>query len=547
MPIFQRSFARHIFIFLFLALSCTCARSAPVQAAALTPDFSISATSLFSETSVNLVKGSTSVPITLTVTGLRGFNLPVSITVSDLPRCTSINPSLSFLLATGGSQKFTITSHSCAPTGDFTVRIQATSGSLSHQTTIVLSINRAPRAYQKGTVLFIESYWSGHRARIGLDTAWGGAIVEASLDGTNFVNAHDTGREVQPALYDGAGHYDDCAGCTGVFGWDPVLGGDQYGHGSPVLEQQILGDSLYVKSQPLQWYPDNKGGGPNQPVLADAYFEQTVSAVSGAPMAFDVHFKLSYFGTDLRYAAQQEVPAVYVNSAYRTLVYYAGTAPWTADGMSRIAVPQSGTSLLYAPEHWAASTDSNGVGVSVFAPSAYPYEYGISFPGGGQGSKGDSTNYQRPLSFATFQPGTVLESDIYIVVGDVPSARAVIYGLHQTVPDLDVFPPLAMLNSPIANALISGANVQVSGWAFGNVAVSKVSVFVDNHYVGDASYGFDRADVSSLLPNAPVDCGWSYALDSTQLINGAHTITVHVTDTSNNETILAPVEVTVKN
>jgi hypothetical protein len=145
------------------------------------------------------------------------------------------------------------------------------------------------------------------------------------LDGTNFVNAHDTGREVQPALYDGAAQYDSCAGCTGVFGWNPVLGGDRYDHGSPVLSQQVAPDSLYVRAQPLQWYPDDKGGGANTPVLADAYFEQTVSVVPGAPLAFDVHFKLTHFGTDQHYNAEQEFPAVYVNSAYGTLVYYGGT------------------------------------------------------------------------------------------------------------------------------------------------------------------------------------------------------------------------------
>jgi len=34
-------------------------------------------------------------------------------------------------------------------------------------------------------------------------THWGGSIVEVSVNGTNFVNADDTGQEVQPAFYDG--------------------------------------------------------------------------------------------------------------------------------------------------------------------------------------------------------------------------------------------------------------------------------------------------------------------------------------------------------
>lgn len=48
-------------------------------------------------------------------------------------------------------------------------------------------------------------------------------------------------------------------------------------------------------------------------------------------------------------------------------------------------------------------------------------------------------------------------------------------------------------------------------------------------------------------PHAPVQCGWTFSLDSTSLTNGNHTITIHATDTSNNEAILAPISVTVSN
>jgi hypothetical protein len=38
-------------------------------------------------------------------------------------------------------------------------------------------------------MLYLQSHANGHTARIGVDTAWGGAIVEVSMDGVNFVNA----------------------------------------------------------------------------------------------------------------------------------------------------------------------------------------------------------------------------------------------------------------------------------------------------------------------------------------------------------------------
>jgi Big-like domain-containing protein len=513
------------------------------------PDFSMSVTSSFSSTSVSMVQGSTSVPVTVAIVGANGFNESVSISISGLPPGTSTSPASPITVFANSSQTFTVASSSDTPVGDSRLTLHATSASLAHDATITLSINPPAQTSQSGTVLYLQSYSSGHTARIGLETAWGGAIVEVSLDGTNFVNAHDTGREVQPALWDGAGRYDNCGGCTGVCGWNPTLAGDTYNHGSPVLAQQLAADSLYVKAQPLQGVPDCWGGGPNTPVPADAYFEQTVSVVPGAPFAFKMHLTLTHFGTDQHYNNWQEFPAVYVNSAYGTLIYYGGTAPWTRDVATKTAVPANpGTLLLYSPERWAANVDSNDVGLSVFVPVSYPYEVATWFPGsGGSGPTGDATYYQRPWGVATIGPGAVIEGDVYLIAGDYASARDAVYGLHQLLPAApDIFSPMIFVDTPTANATMSGNNFQVSGWAFDDSDVSNVSVFVDGLFKGNATYGSNRADVANTWPHAPANIGWAFSLDSTQLTNGAHTITIHATDTSNNEAILAPISITVR-
>lgn len=540
--------------FVILMVACggggTSTTSPPPSPPVAPADFSLSVASLFSSTSVSLVQGSTSVPVTVSVVGLHGFNGSVSVSISGLPAGTSTNPVSPITVGANSSQTFAVTSAANTPAGDSKLTLHATSGSLAHDATIALSINPTVQTSQSGTVLYLQSYSSGHTARIGLETAWGGSIVEVSLDGTNFVNAHDTGREVQAALYDGAAKYDSCSGCTGVFGWNPNLGGDRYDHGSPVLAQQLAADSLYVKAQPLEWYPDDKGGGPTTPVLSDAYFEQTVSVVDGAPLAFKVHFRLTHFGTDRHYnVSQQGLPGVYVNSGYGTLVYYGDTVPWTRGASSKISVPLSpGTPVLYTAERWVASVDSNNSGLSVFVPVNYPYQHAGWFPeSGGSGPTGDATYSQAPLSPATIGPGAVIEQDVYLIAGDSSSARDVVYGLHQLLPASDIFPPIITLDTPAANATISGNNVQISGWSFDDTAVSNVSVFVDDVFKGNAVYGSNRADVAQSWPHAPANIGWQFSLDSTQLTNGAHTITIHATDTSNNEAILAPITVTVSN
>jgi len=175
---------------------------------------------------------------------------------------------------------------------------------------------------------------------------------------------------VQPSLYDGGASYDACAGCTGTFGWNPVLGGDRYGHGSPVLGQNLALTSLYTRATPLQWYPDHFGGGPGTGIPSDATFEQTVNVVSGAPLAFKVHFKLTHDGTDYHYNAGQEFPAVYVNSIYTTLAYYSGMSPWTGGALTKTPAPPSSAAIdNYASEQWAALVDSNNQGLAVFVPA----------------------------------------------------------------------------------------------------------------------------------------------------------------------------------
>jgi hypothetical protein len=88
----------------------------------------------------------------------------------------------------------------------------------------------------------------------------------------------------------------------------------------------------------------------------------------------------------------------------------------------------------------------------------------------------------------------------------------------------------------------------VSGWAFEGNAIASVTILVDNASVGNAFYGVARPDVAAGVPGAPTNCGWSLGVDTTKLSNGAHTISVSVTDSANNVGgIPQPIQVTVNN
>jgi len=374
--------------------------------------------------------------------------------------------------------------------------------------------------------------------RIALETNWGGSVVELSLDGTNYVNQHDTGREIQVGLWDNGNGACPC--------WNPTEGGDQYDNGTPTISQSVTSNSLYTKIQPLQWYPDLYGGSSTVPIAADILLEKTVSPVEGHDRAFHIHYKVTHLGSDLHTNAIQQIPVIYTNDGVNQLVYYGGTAPWTNGATTQTAITTESTPFFYMSEHWGALVDAQNKGVTLYLPSQYPWGYAGYFPFGGSGPMGNTTASFAPVVTMTFTPNLVIESDAYVIVGDSDAARQAVYDLHQTVGQTNVFTPFGSLDSPAGSSVISGATT-VSGWALAVDSVAKVEVLVDGTAAGTASYGSSRPDVASVYPNAPANAGFTYSLDSTTLSNGAHTLNIRVTDSSGNVAILANDAVTVSN
>jgi len=145
-----------------------------------TPDFSISV----SPNSLELAQGGSSGPATISITGSNGFNRAVSVTISGLPTGTITSPVSPLTVTPGSSLQFTISASSTSPTGDSTITLDASSGSLDHQASVTMTTNPPPQTFQSNGILYLESFSSGHIARVGLNTAWGGSIVEVSIDGT---------------------------------------------------------------------------------------------------------------------------------------------------------------------------------------------------------------------------------------------------------------------------------------------------------------------------------------------------------------------------
>src|SRR5579872_690622 len=415
------------------------------------PDFVFSA----NPANLAITVGTTSPPVVISVQGKNGFSGAVNVALSGLPQSASSSPTLPVTLTPGQYQEVTFSIPSSTQTGSILVQFLATGGGLSRSGSLSLNIEPAPiiQTYQTGDMLFLQAVTGNDTVRAGLLATWGGTVTEFSLNGVNYVNANDPGREVQAELWDG-----NTPSLSDPGFWGTVQAGDHDYDGSPLLAQALTADSIYIKTQPLHWLPEDFGGGTGNPVPSDVFVEQWLTPLPNHGRAFKLHYKITHFGTDTHGNSAQECPAVYVNRGIDTFQYFGGSSPWTYGTSSNFVMPDLPqlSPLLYTPERWGAYVDSSNSGLTVYTPSSYPYSSGFNNPG----PSPDGTNDFSPFTVFTFYPGAVLEFDTYLIAGPVSDARAIIYELHHQE-TTSAFSPFGVLEEPQAGDTLKGTSASI--------------------------------------------------------------------------------------
>lgn len=263
-------------------------------------------------------------------------------------------------------------------------------------------------------------YLDNGTVRVGIKLTWGGAITEVTYGGANVVDAYDAGREVQCAFYAaGESYYADCGDPR--WGWDPVQAGDKYKHGSGIVNWTRTGNTLYIQTRPMEWNPDNKGGGSGTGVRSTVTLDQWIT-ISGRVVYLD--YGVQNDATARGYAFQ-EMPCIYTPPSFKSLIgYYGGTDPWNNGAMTTTAAPAA-AQLFTSPEYMLFMGNSAGTNGITMLNTDNSQFYGFV----AQATDPGSCGYVRcNQGFAIPANGYVSRSSV-IIPGDYTSARTLAYGL----------------------------------------------------------------------------------------------------------------------
>ena len=242
--------------------------------------------------------------------------------------------------------------------------------------------------------------------RLGVKKSSGAGIAYLALSGGgNVINHWDRGRLVQQSYY---GEKDDSLWNKQPWRWNPVQGGDWRGSPARVLEFKSERTSLYAKTVGKHW-----ASGAD---LTNVIFEEWISLTGKLA---HVKFKMAYTGTNSHPKISHELPAVFVEPQFDTLLVYEGAKPWTGDAVSRSKPGWPNESRKFT-EHWAADVDTNNFGVGAFVPVADQitcYRFGD-----GKREHG-SCSYFAPLKNFAITPGMQFEYEVWLTIGSAKEVR----------------------------------------------------------------------------------------------------------------------------
>lgn len=258
--------------------------------------------------------------------------------------------------------------------------------------------------------------------KVGLKKSSGGAIAWISKAGSdrNVINSWDRGRLVQQSWY-GIADGSDWNGKP--WRWNPVQGGDWKGRSAKILEEKHESLRSFVRTRPVHW-----ASGAD---LDDCEMEQTIELKNSL---IHITYRFVYRGTQQHPRHHQELPALFVNAEYDTLVLYDGDQPWN-DGPLTRKMPSFPNEYGRLTEHWAAWVNQADEGVGVFVPVADEatfYRFPATSDRADNATHPSWCSYVAPIRSMAVTPGFRYSYDVWITIGAVKDIRARFHSIATT-------------------------------------------------------------------------------------------------------------------
>ena len=275
-------------------------------------------------------------------------------------------------------------------------------------TTLLLAPLPALQAQEHWT--FLDN---GH-VRLGVNMDAGGSIgwFSHSRSSDNVLNAYDHGRYVQQSYY---GDRDGSDWNGKPWRYNPVQGGSWKGVPARIIEKTETQDAIYTKTQPRHWATGKE--------VDDLVMEQWFKLESGLAQ---LKYRMTYRGQATHAATHQELPALFVNPRYDTLIFCEqGTPAWSNGQLTR-KQPGFPNETVRFSEPWAVWADAQGQGLGIYFPhTQIATTYRVRDTGVGDCS------YLAPLQTFPLKPGLVCEYETVLALGTAEQVRAVFRQLHE--------------------------------------------------------------------------------------------------------------------
>ncbi len=279
-------------------------------------------------------------------------------------------------------------------------------------------------------------YIQNNSYKLGIRLSWGGGINylrdlknKNAVNGvSNLINQADTGRLVQQSYYGTAAEGDYKAGVYNGSQWsyNPVQGGDVKQNHSRIIDIIVTEQSVYVKSQPMDWSLNGQ--------ITPSYMENSYTLYEDH-IRVDNRF-VDFSGMKHPYS-HQELPAFYTLSYFDRFNWYDGSKGWTDDTLSyRDDLGFWGDQRYYNDctflikesnrETWCAWTNSGtDYGIGLYVPNVDSYLAGRHAYNGSTDSKSGATNYVAPVNTKQMVSYEPLEYSYLMTTGSVEEIRAI--------------------------------------------------------------------------------------------------------------------------